>query len=166
VFGVFQTIDPPPFLLHRVCPPPAPKAGGYSLAGRWGGGGQYFGRRQQTLDWPLTEQSLYFHNPCTQNYLQLIKIYLYLSVFFIFLYIRLIVSGEETRDEEGIPAGLTCLLFCGRKNGKERGDVAVRIDKLQALLPRKQVRRGGGGLLGEQSAGGPKALYSSFLSTL
>ncbi len=122
-------------------------------------GVQYFGRRQQTLEWPLTVQSLYVHNPCKQNYLELIKIYCF------YLYILLIVSGEETRDEEGIPTGLTCLLFCGRKNGKERGDVAVRIDKLQALLPRKQQVRAGGGLLGEQSAGGPKALYfSSFLS--
>ncbi len=42
VSGVFRTIDPrpPPSLpLARVCPPPAPKAGGYTLAGRWGGGG-------------------------------------------------------------------------------------------------------------------------------
>ncbi len=34
VSGVFQNIDPPPPLHHRVCPPPAPKAGRYTLAGR------------------------------------------------------------------------------------------------------------------------------------
>jgi hypothetical protein len=45
VSGVFQTIDPPtPLSTQRVCPPPAPKAGGahYTLAGRWGGGGSVF----------------------------------------------------------------------------------------------------------------------------
>jgi hypothetical protein len=57
VSGVFRTIDPPPPL--HTGPSPTPKAGGtYTLAGRRGGGGQYFGRRQ-TLDWPLTVKSLY-----------------------------------------------------------------------------------------------------------
>jgi hypothetical protein len=62
--GVWRlpNIDPHPLSSQSVCPPPAPKAGGYSgdwgtLAGRTRGGegvgGQYFGRRQ-TLDWPLT----------------------------------------------------------------------------------------------------------------
>jgi hypothetical protein len=37
---------PPPPSSQRVCPPSAPKAGGYTLAGRWGGGGPVFGRRQ------------------------------------------------------------------------------------------------------------------------
>jgi hypothetical protein len=31
VFGVFQTIDPPPLSTQRVCPPPAPKAGGCTV---------------------------------------------------------------------------------------------------------------------------------------
>jgi hypothetical protein len=38
VYRVFQNIDPSPPPHHlstqRVCPPPAPKAGGYTLAGR------------------------------------------------------------------------------------------------------------------------------------
>ncbi len=45
VSGVFQNIDPPPpHSTQRVCPPPAPKAGGtqYTLAGRWGGGWSIF----------------------------------------------------------------------------------------------------------------------------
>ncbi len=50
VSGVFQNIGPHPLSTQRVCPPPAPKAGAYTLAGQ--GGGQYFGRRQ-TLDWLL-----------------------------------------------------------------------------------------------------------------
>ncbi len=52
---------PPNPLFHPASvASPAPKAGegeGYTLAGRWGGGGQYFGRRQ-TLVWPLTIISL------------------------------------------------------------------------------------------------------------
>ncbi len=55
VSGVFRTIDPP-LSTQRVCPPPAPKAGGGGVHTRRavkGWGGQYFGRRQ-TLDWPLT----------------------------------------------------------------------------------------------------------------
>ncbi len=42
VSGVFRTIDPSglhPLSTRSVCPPPAPKAGGYTLAERWGGGG-------------------------------------------------------------------------------------------------------------------------------
>ncbi len=40
VSGVFRTIDsPPPLNPANVSCPPAPKAGGYTLAGRWGGGG-------------------------------------------------------------------------------------------------------------------------------
>jgi hypothetical protein len=38
VSGVFQNIDPP-LSIQRVCPPTAPKAEGYTLARRWGGGG-------------------------------------------------------------------------------------------------------------------------------
>ncbi len=39
--GVFQNIDPPtPHSTKRVCPLPAPKARGYTLAGRWRGGGR------------------------------------------------------------------------------------------------------------------------------
>ncbi len=42
--GVFQNIDPPPTPLstHRVCPPPAPKAGGTHSPGGEGGGGSIF----------------------------------------------------------------------------------------------------------------------------
>ncbi len=43
---------------QRVCPPPAPKAGGPHSPGGEGVVGQYFGRRK-ALDWPLTVQSLY-----------------------------------------------------------------------------------------------------------
>ncbi len=47
---------PTPLSTQRVCPTPAPKAGG-GVNIRWAvrgvGGGQYFGRLQ-TLDWPLT----------------------------------------------------------------------------------------------------------------
>ncbi len=49
VSGVFQNIDPPP-PLH-----PAPKAGGYTLAGRWGGGGSIFWK---TLDNGLASYSI------------------------------------------------------------------------------------------------------------
>ncbi len=44
VSGVFRTIDPHPLSTQRVCPPPAPEAGGvgYTHAGRWGGGGSIF----------------------------------------------------------------------------------------------------------------------------
>ncbi len=50
-----ELMTPHPLFTQRVCPPPAPKAGGYTLAESPGGegvGGQYFGTRQ-TLDWPL-----------------------------------------------------------------------------------------------------------------
>jgi len=47
-----------PLSTQRVCPPPAPKSGGTHSPGGEGVGGQYFGRRQ-TLDCPLTVQSLY-----------------------------------------------------------------------------------------------------------
>ncbi len=54
VWRLSELLTPHPLSTQRVCPPPAPKAGGYTLArGQWLGGGQYFGRRQ-TLDWPLT----------------------------------------------------------------------------------------------------------------
>jgi len=53
VSGVFRTIDPPPTLYPASVSSPCTKGGGYTLADRWGGGGQYLGRRQ-TLDWPLT----------------------------------------------------------------------------------------------------------------
>jgi hypothetical protein len=53
VSGVFRTIHPPPLSTQRVCPPPAPKAGGTHSPGGEEVEGQYFGRRQ-TLDWPLT----------------------------------------------------------------------------------------------------------------
>jgi hypothetical protein len=35
-------LTPHPFSTQRVCPPHAPKAGGYTLAGRCGGGGSIF----------------------------------------------------------------------------------------------------------------------------
>ncbi len=42
VSGVFQNIHPPPpptpLSTQRVCPPPTPKAGGYTLAWQWGRG--------------------------------------------------------------------------------------------------------------------------------
>jgi hypothetical protein len=43
VSGIFRTIDPHPLSLYRVCPPPAPKAGGGGVHTRrgvcgWGGG--------------------------------------------------------------------------------------------------------------------------------
>jgi hypothetical protein len=41
VSGVLRTIDPHPLSTQRVCPPPATKARGYTLAGRAGVGGQY-----------------------------------------------------------------------------------------------------------------------------
>ncbi len=54
VSGVFQNIDPHPLYTQRLCPPPAPKAGGGTHSpGCEGVGGHYCGRRQ-TLDWPLT----------------------------------------------------------------------------------------------------------------
>ncbi len=42
--GVFRTtvLNPHPLSTQRVCPTTAPKAGGYTLAGRWGGGGSIF----------------------------------------------------------------------------------------------------------------------------
>ncbi len=56
VSGVFRTIYPPPPLpLCSECVLPAHQTRGvgtHSPEG-WGGGGQYFGRRQ-ALDWPLT----------------------------------------------------------------------------------------------------------------
>jgi hypothetical protein len=46
VSGVFQTIDPSPLSTQRVCPPPAPKAGGWGVHTRRavgvGGGGSIF----------------------------------------------------------------------------------------------------------------------------
>jgi hypothetical protein len=59
VSGVFRTIDPHPLSPQRVCPPPAPKAGGGHTrrAVRGWGVNMYFGRRQ-TLDWPLTDYSI------------------------------------------------------------------------------------------------------------
>jgi hypothetical protein len=54
----YRTIDPAPLSTQRVCPPPAPKAGGTHSPGGEGVGSQYFGRRQ-TLDWLLTVKSLY-----------------------------------------------------------------------------------------------------------
>jgi hypothetical protein len=54
-------LTPHPLSSLRVCPPPAPKAGGGGVhtrrVGR-GWGGLYFGRRH-TMDWPLTVSSLY-----------------------------------------------------------------------------------------------------------
>ncbi len=38
VSGVFQNIDPPPPLHPASVSSPAPNAGGYTLAGRWGVG--------------------------------------------------------------------------------------------------------------------------------
>jgi hypothetical protein len=55
VSGVFRTIDPP--LLPASVSSPRTKGGGSHSQGGEGVGGQYFGRRQ-TLDWPLTVQSL------------------------------------------------------------------------------------------------------------
>ncbi len=62
VSSASELLTPHPLSTQKVCPPPAPKAGG--VGGRYnthspggdageGVGGQYFVRRQ-TLDWPLT----------------------------------------------------------------------------------------------------------------
>jgi hypothetical protein len=53
VFKNIENIDPPPPLHPASVSSPRTKGGGYTLAGRLGGGGQYFERRR-TLDWPLT----------------------------------------------------------------------------------------------------------------
>ncbi len=49
VYGVFRTIDPPSPLPLASVSSPRTKGGGYTLARRWGGGGQYFGRRQHWI---------------------------------------------------------------------------------------------------------------------
>ncbi len=57
VSGVFQNIDPPPPLRECVLPLHQRRGATLSLGGERVEG-QYFGRRQ-TLDWPLTVQSLH-----------------------------------------------------------------------------------------------------------
>jgi len=42
VWRLPKCCPPPPLSTQRVCPSPEPKAGGYTLAGRWGGGGSIF----------------------------------------------------------------------------------------------------------------------------
>jgi hypothetical protein len=50
VSGVFQNINPPtPSPPSYSVSSPRTKGRGYTLAGRWGGGGQYFGRRQPDI---------------------------------------------------------------------------------------------------------------------
>ncbi len=54
VSGVFRTIEPPP-LLHPVSVSSPAPGGGYTLAGRWGGGGSIF---QKTPDIGLASYSI------------------------------------------------------------------------------------------------------------
>ncbi len=53
--GVCRTIDPPPPLHPASVSPPAPKGGGYTFAGRWGGGGSIF---RKTPDIGLASYSI------------------------------------------------------------------------------------------------------------
>jgi hypothetical protein len=55
VSGVFRTIDPPPPLHPASVSSPAPKAGGYTLVERWGGGGSIF---RKTPDIKLASYSI------------------------------------------------------------------------------------------------------------
>ncbi len=55
VSGVFRTIGPPPPLYPESVSSPRPKGGGYTLTGRWGGGGSIF---RKTPDIGLTSYSM------------------------------------------------------------------------------------------------------------
>jgi hypothetical protein len=83
VSGVFRTTNywppvPHPLSTQRVCPTPAPKAGRYTLAGRWGGGGSIF---RKTPDIGLASYSIIpLH--CTPS---LKKSHKYLNLFVHFL---------------------------------------------------------------------------------
>ncbi len=65
VSGVFQNIDPPPPLHQRLCPPNAPKAGGYTLAGQWWGRGSIFWK---TPDIGLASYSIISLRPTPSEY--------------------------------------------------------------------------------------------------